>query len=95
MAATRRIVLDVLKPHDPPLLEFTERVADAESVTGATGTVLELDEDVQNVSITVEGENLDYRTVESTIEDLGGTVHSVDQAACGEHVVERRPTPQD
>ncbi|GAB3680849.1 DUF211 domain-containing protein [Salinarchaeum chitinilyticum] len=95
MADTRRIVLDVLKPHDPPLLRFTDSVADAASVTGATGTLVELDEDVQNVSLTVEGENLDLQAIESAIEDLGGTVHSVDQVASGEHVVERRRTPQD
>jgi len=95
MSDVRRIVLDVLKPHDPPLLVFTDRIAEAESVAAATGTVLELDEDVQNVSVTVEGSSLDYDAIEDAIEDLGATVHSVDQVACGEHVVERRPTPQD
>ena len=95
MADTRRVVLDVLKPHDPSLLQFTDRVTETESVTGATSTVVELDEDVQNVSVTVEGDQLDYRAIEETIEDLGGTIHSVDQVASGTHVVERRPTPQD
>jgi len=95
MADTRRVVLDVLKPHDPPLLRFTDGIAEAESVTGATGTLVELDEDVQNVSVTVEGKNLDFQAVEAAIEDLGGTVHSVDQVASGDHVVERRRTPQD
>ncbi len=28
MAAVRRLVIDVLKPHDPPLLTFTEQLAE-------------------------------------------------------------------
>lgn len=93
MPDARRIVLDVLKPHDPPLARFTARVADLETVAAATGTVLELDEDVQNVELTIEGEALDYAAIEDGIEDLGATVHSVDQVACGERIVERRRTP--
>ncbi|MDS0221374.1 DUF211 domain-containing protein [Haloarcula sp. S1AR25-5A] len=26
MATVRRLVIDVLKPHDPPLIDFTERI---------------------------------------------------------------------
>ena len=95
MPDVRRIVLDVLKPHDPPLLEFTDRIASTDSVDAATATVIELDEDVQNVSVTIEGDALDFDAIEDGVEDLGATVHSVDQVACGDHVVERRPTPQD
>jgi len=95
MPDVRRIVLDVLKPHDPPLLEFTDRIASTDSVDAATATVIELDEDVQNVSVTIEGNALDFDAIEDGVEDLGATVHSVDQVACGDHVVERRPTPQD
>lgn len=29
------------------------------------------------------------------IEGLGGSVHSVDQVICGEHMVEETKTPQD
>ncbi|MBX0324680.1 DUF211 domain-containing protein [Halomicroarcula sp. F13] len=95
MAPVRRLVVDVLKPHDPPLLEFTDRISDTESVGGATTSLIELDQEVQNVKVTVEGDALDVSAIESTIEELGGTVHSVDQVACGEYVVDDRPTLQD
>jgi hypothetical protein len=88
MAPIRRLVVDVLKPHDPPLSRFTEEVADADTVEAATATLIELDQEVQNVQITVEGENLSQESIESTVEHLGGTVHSVDQVACGSHIVE-------
>jgi hypothetical protein len=95
MATVRRIVIDVLKPHDPPLVEFAERVADAESVDGVTASLVELDKEVQNVKLTVEGDPLDVAAVEASVEDLGGSVHSVDEVACGEYVVEDRATLQD
>jgi hypothetical protein len=95
MTAVRRLVIDVLKPHDPPLVEFTRRVSDVESVAGVNATLIELDQEVQNVKLTFEGEALAYDPVEERVEQLGATVHSVDQVVCGDSVVEDRPTLQD
>ena len=49
MAAVRRLVIDVLKPHDPPLLVFTDQLAEIESVEGVTSSLIELDQEVQNI----------------------------------------------
>ncbi|GAA0669007.1 DUF211 domain-containing protein [Natronoarchaeum mannanilyticum] len=95
MSTLRRVALDVLKPHDPPLLEFTERISAVERVDAVSASLIELDQEVQNVKLTIEGEDLRYEAVEAAIGELGGTVHSVDQAAYGEYVVEEQPTPQD
>ena len=95
MAPVRRLVVDVLKPHDPPLLEFAKRLGDVDSVQGVSASLIELDNEVQNVKLTFEGEAVDFDAVEAAVERLGGTVHSVDQVACGERVVEDRETPQD
>ena len=95
MTIVRRLVVDVLKPHDPPLVEFATQVADLDSVDGATVSLIELDKEVQNVKLTVEGEALDVTTVTTTVEELGGSIHSTDQVACGEYIVEDRRTLQD
>ncbi|WP_076431311.1 DUF211 domain-containing protein [Haladaptatus litoreus] len=95
MTHIRRLVIDVLKPHEPSTLEFAQQVSEAESVAGVNASVIELDREVQNVKFTIEGESIDYDTVEAIIEDAGGSVHSVDQIACGEYIVEDAPTPQD
>ena len=95
MADLRRIVIDVLKPHDPPIVQFTERIAGAASVEGVSVSLVELDQDVQNVKLTVEGEAVDYESVEASIEELGATVHSVDEVAAGSYIVEDRRTLQD
>ena len=95
MATVRRLVIDVLKPHDPSLLEFTDQIAETESVEGVTSSLIELDQEVQNIKLTFEGEGLNFAAIEETIENLGGTVHSIDQVACGEHIVTDRRTLQD
>ncbi|MDQ2054256.1 MULTISPECIES: DUF211 domain-containing protein [Halobellus] len=95
MVDLRRVALDILKPHDPSMLEFTERIAAVESVDGVSTSLIELDQEVQNVKITAEGTSLEYDAIEDAIESFGGTVHSIDQAAYGEYVVEERRTLQD
>lgn len=95
MPPLRRLVIDVLKPHDPPLHEFAGSLADVERVDGVNVSLVELDREVQNVKLTCEGEALEYGAIEAAVEQLGGTVHSVDEAACGEYVVEDRRTLQD
>jgi len=95
MAPVRRLVIDVLKPHEPSLTDFTAQIGDLDSVAGATGTLVELDQEVQNVKITVEGETLAVDAVEDRVAELGGSVHSVDEVACGEYTVEARRTLQD
>lgn len=84
MAPVRRVVVDVLKPHNPSLVEFTEHVADVGSVDGADVSLIELDKQVQNVAVTVRGEDVEYAAVVDAVEELGGTVHSVDRVVCGD-----------
>ncbi|GAA0203294.1 DUF211 domain-containing protein [Halobaculum roseum] len=84
MAPVRRVVVDVLKPHAPPLVEFTERVSETAGVDSASSRLIELDRDVQNIEVTVEGEDVDYDAVVETVEGVGATVHSVDEVACGD-----------
>lgn len=95
MVEIKRVVLDVLKPHTPDVLAFGERVADCSGVDGVNVVLLETDREVQNIKLTVEGQAIDFEAVEAAIEDLGGTVHSIDQVACGELLVEESETHQD
>jgi hypothetical protein len=95
MAPIRRLVLDVLKPHEPPLPELATDVADTDGVTGANVSLVEIDRKVINVKLTLEGPGLDYEAIVDAIEAHGGTVHSIDEIATGEEIVESSPTPQD
>lgn len=95
MVAVRRLVIDVLKPHEPELVDFAERLAQTDDVEALSTSLVETDREVQNVKITFEGTALDVEQIEAAVEQQGGSVHSVDEVACGDYVVEDRPTPQD
>jgi len=95
MAHIRRLVLDVLKPHEPAIPELADAVADCEGAEGVNVTLVEIDREVENVKVTVEGAGIDYDAVRSTIDEFGASVHSIDELACGDVLVEAGETPQD
>ncbi|OVE83473.1 DUF211 domain-containing protein [Natronolimnobius baerhuensis] len=88
MTPIRRLVLDVLKPHDPSVVTFTTQLGDLESIEAATATVIEVDESVKTLRVTIEGENLDLERIRAEIEDLSASIHSVDQVSCGSRTLE-------
>ena len=90
----RRLVLDVLKPHDPGVTALTQGMFDALVVDGVTSTVIEIDENVRTVRVVIEGDDLDMGEVSDVITDLGASIHSIDQVACGERIVDDQPVGQ-
>lgn len=91
----RRLVLDILIPHDPSLLSFSQQISDATSVEAVTVSLIERDTEVHNVKLTLEGTDLNYDNIDAAISDLGGTIHSVDQVSCGDYIVKEQRTLQD
>ncbi|MFW5990735.1 MAG: DUF211 domain-containing protein [Candidatus Nanoarchaeia archaeon] len=95
MSRIRHIVLDVLKPHEPPVTDICSSIGDLEGVDGVNVTVMQVDKDVEGVKVTIKGENIDVGQVEKVIEDSGCAIHSIDKVSCGEEIVKDAPTPQD
>jgi hypothetical protein len=84
----KRIVLDVLKPHNPSIVELSRRLAGLHGVTGVNCTVDEVDQETESLKITVEGTSVDYGKVEAMVRELGGVIHSVDSVSAGKKLVE-------
>ncbi|MFW5955898.1 MAG: DUF211 domain-containing protein [Halorhabdus sp.] len=95
MSSIRRLVLDLLKPNEVENVTFARRIAELDGVAGANVSLIESDKEVQNLKITIEGEAIDDDQVEETVEELSGTIHSVDEVVCGERMVEDSSTHQD
>ncbi|MFB0562141.1 MAG: DUF211 domain-containing protein [Candidatus Lokiarchaeia archaeon] len=91
----KRLVLDVLKPHQPVLPEFAELLGKLKGVMGINITLIEVDAETESIKITVEGNKLDYPEIKEKIETLGAVIHSVDQVVAGITVVEEVKTAQD
>jgi hypothetical protein len=79
MPELKRIVLDVLKPHQPNVLELATAIAGLGADYRVSIDVIEVDEKTETVALEVEGERLDFDRIERSIRELGGTVHSIDK----------------
>ena len=91
----RRLVLDVLKLHDPSIVSFAVALEQVEGVSAVNCTLVEIDAKTENLKVVLEGVNLDYDLILKTINDLHGSIHSVDQVVSGIRFVEAIETPQD
>ncbi|WEU39895.1 MAG: DUF211 domain-containing protein [Candidatus Odinarchaeum yellowstonii] len=90
----RRIVLDVLKPHTPNLVELAGIISRIEGVCGVNISLVEVDADTESVKVTIMGSNLNYSIIKAILEKYGAAVHSIDQVVAGRMVVEEPSTHQ-
>jgi len=95
LANIRRVVLDVLKPHTPNLIEMAEQLANLPGVVGVDVSLKEMDQKVENVKITCEGDNINFEQVEKVIIMNGGSIHSLDKVSAGASLIEEVTTQQD
>jgi hypothetical protein len=79
MVTVKRVMLDVLKPHQPNALEFSQAIARVGKDYRVCLTVLEMDEDTQTLQLEVEGSKIDFDAIEVAISSMGGSLHSIDQ----------------
>jgi hypothetical protein len=79
MPSIKRVVLDVLKPHQPNALEFACAIADRHSGCRVKVTVLEVDEKTETTTVGIIGDNIHYEAIVDTIKSLGASVHSIDE----------------
>ncbi len=84
----KRLVLDVLKPHVPNLVEIASLVGKVEGVVGVNISLVEVDTHTESIKVTVEGDNISFEKVKEALESCGASVHSIDQVVAGRTVVE-------
>lgn len=95
MANIRRLVLDVSKPHTPNILEIAKQIAELNGVDGVDISLIEMDQKVENVKITCEGDSIDYDKVEEVIRINEAIIHSLNKISVGTSLIEEATTQQD
>jgi hypothetical protein len=80
MGVIKKIVLDVMKPLEPDILEMSKRLSRLGGVSEVDIKVNEMDREVENVRVTVSGNDIKVEKLRKIIEDLGGAIHSIDEA---------------
>lgn len=92
MNGIKRLVLDVLKLHDPIIIVIADAIGQLDGVDGVNISLYEVDQQTENVKITVEGDSLNFEIVKRTIEDFGAAIHSIDEVVSGRRLVEEDET---
>ncbi len=79
MPRVKHVVLDVLKPHHPNVLEFAQALAAQGPDFRVRIDVRAVDEKTETIVIEIDAGEIDYASVADIITSLGGSVHSIDQ----------------
>lgn len=79
MTKTRKLVLDVLKPHQPNALEFSATLASLSADYCVKLIVTEVDKKTESTIVTISGENIHFDDIKAAIEQMGASVHSIDE----------------
>ncbi|OPY31501.1 MAG: hypothetical protein A4E32_01957 [Methanomassiliicoccales archaeon PtaU1.Bin124] len=95
MTEIKRLVLDVLKPHHPSIIDLAKKLSIVEGVSGVNCSLDEVDQETESIKITIEGNNINCDAVEEVISESGAVIHSVDSVSAGKKLVEEVETPQD
>jgi hypothetical protein len=77
--AIKRVVLDVLKPHEPPIHELASRLALLDGINNVGIALIEIDQDTESIKVSLEGENINIEAVRKSVEEFGAVVHSIDE----------------
>jgi len=91
----RRLILDVLKPHKPNVVEVSEALSHLEGVEGVNIIINEIDQKVENAKVIVAGSSISFEAIQKKLEEFGATIHSIDEVAAGKRIIEEVKTPQD
>jgi len=80
-----KVVLDVLKPHKPSILELGEVLGSVDGVKTVNIVIREVDVETETIKVVLEGSGFKYKEIRDVMEKFGAKIHSVDEV-----VVEKR-----
>ncbi len=95
MGAVRRLVLDTLKPLEPTIIELAQQISELPGVDSVNISIYEIDRKVENAKVTIEGPDINFETVRDIIREMGGSIHSIDEAVAGKSIIDDASTLQD
>lgn len=94
MITVKNLVLDVLKPHKPNILEFGRIICADKSIEDAEISVYAVDEHTESLKIIINGKNIDFERVKKFIESNGGVIHSMDKVVLSRKGPESASIPE-
>ncbi len=74
----RKLVLDVVKPHEPDIIEVADAISKLDGVKKVEVEVRDYDSNIERLMLVVEGDDLDEDDIMELIKYYGGNVASID-----------------
>ncbi|MFC1730586.1 DUF211 domain-containing protein [candidate division KSB1 bacterium] len=87
MAGINYVVLDVLKPHKPSILEVGKELLKLGNGLSVNLRISEIDEKTETIQIIVKGKNINIEKIRKIVEKMSGSVHSIDEVSLGKCVI--------
>jgi len=73
-----RLVLDVVKPHNPSIVELGEAIASLPGVKKVDIDVKDYDQNIERLRLVAVGDNLNFDEIREVVRRHGGNVASLD-----------------
>jgi hypothetical protein len=77
----KELILDVLKPHTPPLPEFASFLAELHGVEKVEVSLVEMDERTESLGVILQGQDIEYNRLKEHMGKQGAVIHSVDKVS--------------
>jgi len=75
----KHLVLDVLKPHAPPLPDFAFFLGELDGVTRVDVSLVEMDERTESLKVELQGTEINFQKLKEHMGKQGAVIHSVDR----------------
>ena len=84
-----RIVLDVMSPAQQSMVDFAERLCKIDGISQLDITLSELEKNVEDFKVTIDGFGLNYEKIREVIKDFGAVIRNIDSMTSRQHVLNR------
>jgi hypothetical protein len=91
----RRLVLDVLKPHQPRIDVLALALGVLSGVESVNITRTETDSSTEGIIVTLVGNALNFEEIKETLREYGSSIHSVDEVVAGQEIIDAVMLPNE
>jgi hypothetical protein len=75
---TTKLVLDVMSPAQQSMVDLVERLNIIEGISQVDITLQELEKNVEDFKVTLDGYGFDYEKVKEALKDFGAVIRNLD-----------------
>ena len=84
------IVLDVMSPAQQSIVDLVDRLSKIDGIAQVDVALSELEKNVEDFKVTLEGYSLNYDSIQDAIKEFGAVIRNVDHVISAEGYVPRQ-----